>query len=85
MCKNEQKPQMGCRVLTYGDFKTKFTEEKTRKILEDEDIKINGVKLSSEEIEEEINITYYNSDTDFSQDFLSHTKQKRQNNQDNNK
>ena len=83
MCKNEQKSQMGCRVLTYGDFKTKFTEEKTRKMLKG--IKIKGKEISSKEIEEEINITYYNSDTDFSQDFLSHTIQKRQDNRDNDK
>lgn len=83
MCKNEQEPQIGYRVLTYGDFKKKFTEEETRNMLKD--IEIKGHKLSSEDIEEEINITYHNSDTDFSQDFLSYIRQKILSNQDNNK
>lgn len=83
MCKNEQKSQGVYKVLTYGDFRKRFTEEETRNMLKD--LEIKGHKLSSEDIEKEINITYHNPDTDFSQDFLSYIRQKFLSNQDNNK
>lgn len=67
------------KSITYYDFKNRYTEEEARKILKED------FKLSSKELEEELDIIYHNTDTDFSLTILSYINKKREDSSKNNK
>ena len=67
------------KSITYYDFKNRYTEDEARKILKEE------FKLSSKELEKELDIIYHNTDTDFSLPILFYTNNKREGMSQNNK